>query len=135
MKNKNGYLTWYEGLRLWLRDNWYHFLIALLIIVTILVIDCASYGWTAIVNYANGLFIGGATSLLIGLLFVVTLFGGTDIFTFYLMRERTATGKEDLYQYSQRKKKQRMKNPYSFIPYIFIGALALTAAAIMIASI
>ncbi len=135
MRKNDGYLTWYQGLRLWFRDNWYHFLIAFLMCAAILIVDCALYGWTALINYANGLFIGGAVSILIGLLFVVTLFGGTDIFTFYLLRERTASGKEDLYQYSKRKKTQRMKNPYSFVPYIIIGAFAIIAAVIIIVTL
>lgn len=131
MKESNGYLTWYEGLRLWIKDNWHHFLVAFLICTIILIVDCALYGWNILINYANGLFIGGASTVLIGLLFVVTFFGGTDIFTFYLLRKRTAAGKEDLYQYSKRKKLQRTKNPYSFIPYIIIGTLALIAAVII----
>lgn len=135
MRSKNGYLTWYEGLRLWLKDSWYHFLIAFLICAIILIVDCALYGWNALINYANGLFIGGASTVLVGFMFVVTLFGGTDIFTFYFLRKRTATGKEDLYQYSQRKKSQRMKHPFAFVPYLVVGALALTAAVIITATL
>lgn len=131
MKNRKGYLTWYQAFFLWLRDNWRGFLISTVISLACMLIYCILNGWNSAIYYSNGLFIGGASTILVGLLVVVALFGGTDIFTYYVGRKRTGAGKEDFYQYSERKKGERMKNPYSFVPYLFIGAVVVTVSILL----
>lgn len=129
MKPKMSFL---QSLAQFFKNNWLRFILSIALVGACLSTYCIlNENWTHPIMYVNGLFIGGAVSIFGAAMSVINLFGGMDIFSYYLNRKTTENGKEDLYEYSQRKKTQRMKNPFNFVPYLFIGALAIIASIIV----
>ncbi|MCQ2771925.1 MAG: DUF3899 domain-containing protein [Bacilli bacterium] len=112
--------------------NWFRFLLAIALAAACLITYCVTYSdWVSPIVYVNGLFIGGALCIGVSLMSVVLLFGFLDIFSYYFNRKTTENGKEDLYEYSERKKSLRMKNPLNFLPYLFIGVVAIIISVIL----
>lgn len=101
---------------------------------------CVIYNWIndgfdSRIYYSNGLFIGGATLFLFGLLTIVNYFGGLDIFS-YLFRARIVDNhRESLYEYSERKKIERKPSALIFIDYLLIGTILMTISLLILPKI
>jgi len=92
--------------------------------------------WDSKMSYLNGSFISAATLISLSLLSVLTQFGTFNIFTFYFGRKVKENGhKEDLYEYSERKKESRKKYNFVFIPYLFFGLVFLIISLALYAQI
>lgn len=104
-------------------EFWVRFLVGFLIGAIIMVIyNLINASWTSFINYCNGAFIGAFFLISIGILSVLNMFGAFDIFSFFALRKKKEDGmKENLYEYSTRKKEERTKYKLAFIPYIFWG--------------
>lgn len=119
-----------------IRRNWIRFVVALalglLVLLANLIIQTGNGSWSHLVFYVDGTFIGGAVLILFSLLVVVNIFGAFDIFSYMFARKRLEDGrKEDLYEYSTRKKEQRSKHKLVFLPYLSVGMSFLLISLIL----
>lgn len=120
-------------IKLYFRDHW------------IRLVVCVIYGafMTIIYNvirnafaqglfYFDGMFIGGATLFLFGLLTIVNYFGGFDIFSHIFGAKIVDNHRETLFDFSVRKKQERMAKRFVFIDYLVIGTIFMIISAIFI---
>ena len=116
-----------------LKKNWIRFLVALIIgVIPVVVFNAVNNTWQLAIGYCNGLFISAFLLIAISGLVALSLFGAFDIFSFYFDRRRKEDGtKENLYDYSARKKENRWKAKFAFLPYLIIGSLYLIASLIL----
>lgn len=133
MKFRNGQeITTIQAIGYWFLDNWVRFLVSFLIISACVVTYCAvNGGWTELIAYSNGLFIGGASAVLISALSVCSMFGAFDFVSYFAFRKRKENGVEDYYEYSSRKRNEKMRNKLSFLPYLVFGLMSLLASIII----
>lgn len=132
MKMRNGQqITAMQALGYWFLDNWFRFLASFLLIVVCTLVYCIVNGWDQLIYYCNGLFIGGFSSILIGAIAVLSMFGAFDFASYYIFRKRNESGVEDYYEYSSRKRNEKMRNKLSFLPYVTLGAIALIASIVL----
>lgn len=116
--------------------NWIRLIISILIGLSFfflyLGLNTKNGSWTSIVAYCNASFIGGFVLLAVSIFIVLDLFGGFDIFAFLILRKPVdETRKETLYEYSERKKDERKKMKFIFIPYLLISTLFLLTAVVL----
>ena len=113
--------------------HWVRFLISLVIGLIIGVVYLLiSKGWTLVIAYCNATFIAGFVLFAISVLVVLNLFGAFDIFSFFFMRKKVESGaKENLYDYSTRKKEERNKFKLVFMPYLVVATLFLIVSLIL----
>ena len=114
-------------------EHWVRFLVAFLIGVIMMIVYLAiANAWTWVIGYCNATFISAFVLFSISILSVLNLFGAFDIFSFYIGRKKKENGaKEDLYDYSSRKKDERSKFKLVFVPYLFFALLFLVASLIL----
>ena len=123
----------WQAIYYFFKNNWIRFLVAFLLgVVPVIVYQAVNNTWTLPLGYCNGLFVSAFLLISISVLVVLNLFGAFDIFSFYINRKRTEEGrKEDLYEYSTRKKEERLKAKLVFLPYLIVGLLYLIASLII----
>ena len=112
------------------RKNWGRFLFSVLFTGTIIIIVNSVAGvWDSTFYYSNGLTISGFVLICIAGLAQITKMGGFDIFSFFFNRKKVpeTNRKEDLYEYSARKKEERSKWVLVFLPYLITGVPVLIA--------
>ena len=116
-----------------LKKNWIRFLVATVFAAAPVIVYLAvNQAWKLAIGYCNGLFISGFFLTGVSALVALNLFGAFDIFSFYFGRKLNEQGKkEDLYEYSTRKKEQRWKAKFAFLPYLIVGAICLIASLII----
>lgn len=82
--------------------------------------------------YFDGFFIGGATLFLFGLLTIVSYFGGFDMLSYLFRAKVVDNHRESLYDYSVRRRSERMPNRFAFIDYLVIGTIFMIVGAILL---
>lgn len=109
-----------------IKQYWLKYILCFLYGIIIMVINNAIQGvWNAVVVYANGAFIAGASLLCYGGLSICSLFGAYDIFTYMGARRNENGVKPSLYEYSLMKKEKRKEKKLAFLAYFVVGALYL----------
>jgi len=104
------------------------------VIYTIVIVSIYNFvnaSWQSVIGYCNGLFISGFSLVCFGCLSIINRFGGFEIFSYLFARKNTATGKEDLYTYSTRKRDERYKKGKVYLPYFIIGGIILLISMIL----
>ena len=113
-----------NAILVFLQKYWPRFLIALAIAATALIIyNSVNAGWTLLYSYSQGSAIGGVVCIFVGGLSLVNSFGGFNMASFYFRRKRIEDRKEDLYEYTERKKEEHARDRLCFLPYVIIGVL------------
>jgi hypothetical protein len=99
------------------------YIISFVIALALALIYLNLYGFSTKINYINGLFIGGGVTFLIGGLSAVSYYGGFDIIGYgFSTIKKDGKGKYiDLFDYINKKKIERKKMNFPFIPYFTIG--------------
>ena len=117
----------------YLRKNVVRFLLGLVIGLTLyFVYVTIQQGWNAMACHADGLFIAGAVVFGVGLLSIVLNLGAFNIFSYQAGRRRLESGrKEDLYEYTQRKKLEREAHKFGFVAYFITSVPFFLACAIL----
>ena len=114
-------------------EYWVRFVVSLFIGLTVYVVSNAIFNtWSLTIAHCNSCFIAGFVLVGISALAALNLFGAFDIFSFYFNRKKKENGdKEVLYDYSTRKKQERLKVKLAFLPYLLVGSLFLIASLIL----
>lgn len=123
--------------KLFFINNWIRLLISFVLSIAFMVIYNFTAGsWTSLISYSNGAFISGFVWLSVGVLFIVEGLGGFDIFVFLPRRKKDSNGHvENLYEYSERRKKERKKGQYGFLAYFLQATLFLVTSLILLACV
>lgn len=119
-----------------IQKNWIRFVVSLAIglAISIIYMSVNTYlgSWKDIMFYCNATFIASFLLFAIGVLTLLNNFGGFDIFSFLIMRKPyNEARKENLYEYSERKKEERKKYKLVFLPYLIVCSLFLIASLIL----
>ena len=78
--------------------------------------------WSFLIGHVDALFISSATLFLFGILSILLNFGAMDIFSYQFRRRRMENGKkEDLYEYTKRKKMERESTKLAFLAYFIVA--------------
>lgn len=93
------------------------------ICVIILIINLCLNNFKELINYINGLQIGGAVVFLIGGLSLVSYFGAFDTFgyAFSKLKKDPEKNYRDMYEFVTVKAEERKENRFTFIPYFVTG--------------
>ncbi len=121
-----------DGMITNLKQYWLKYVLCLIYGIIILIVNNSIQGvWNAVVVYANGAFIAGASLLCYGGLSICSLFGAYDIFTYMGARRNERGVKPSLYEYSQMKKEKRKEKKLAFVPYFVVGGFYLIVMIIL----
>lgn len=121
-----------EFMKEYFKHHWIRLLVSTLYVASICILyNIINDGFAYRVSYSNGLFIGGATIFLFGLLTIVNYFGGFDIFSFMFNNKRVDGHRETLFDYSERKKMERKDSAFVFIDYLVIGTIGMIVSTII----
>ena len=114
-------------------EYWVRLIVSFFIgIVIYVVYNSIKNSWIMLIEHCNACFIAGFVLVGISALAALNLFGAFDIFSFYFNRKKKENGdKEVLYDYSTRKKQERLKVKLAFLPYLLVGSLFLIASLIL----
>ena len=117
----------------YLKRNFIRFIIGLVIGLTLYFVYLGvQKGWGILACHMDGLFIAGGVVFLFGLLAIVSNLGAFNIFSYQMGRKRLESGrKEDLYEYTKRKKLEREAHKYGFIAYFIVSAPFLIAFTVL----
>ena len=120
-----------------LSENWIRFLIALMIGAVLMIIyNAVQNTWHLLRGYLDGFFISGMVLIGFSLLVLMSLFGAYDIFSFYFARkQKEEGGKENYYEYSERRRLEKVGKKLIFLPYLIIGVIYLSVSFIIFAFI
>ena len=78
--------------------------------------------WGYLLFHVDALFAAFALVFCFGLMSTVTNLGAFDIFSYQFGRRRLESGRrEDLYEYTKRKKEERRKDNLAFLAYFFVS--------------
>ncbi len=93
------------------------------ICIIILIINLCLNNFKELINYINGLQIGGAVVFLIGGLSLVSYFGAFDTFgyAFSKIKKDPERNYRDMYEFVTVKAEERKENKFTFIPYFVTG--------------
>ena len=126
-------MRFFEKVGEYLSKHWIRLLASIVYCIVICVIyNLANDGFGYAVAYSNGLFIGGATLFLFGLLTIVNYFGGFDIFSYMFRSKYIGDHRESLYEYSERKKIERKPAAFIFIDYLVVGTIFMIVSFIIL---
>ena len=114
-------------------NHWIRFTIAFVIGASLILLYCGvTNTWSRMIGYCNGSFIAAFVLISFSALTILNLFGAFDIFSYYPSRKKKENGlKENLFDYSTRKKQERSKFKLVFVPYLAWGVLFLIASVIL----
>ena len=104
-------------------------LIYLLIIV--LLYNLLREQWTILVNYADSTFIGGFSLICVGGFYVFNYLGAYDIFQAAFAKRLPNGKKMTLYEFSEKRKIERSKTPFTYVPYFVVGCLGVVISSII----
>ena len=82
--------------------------------------------------YSNAFFLGGLTVMCIGVLTMVDLNGGFDIFRFMFVKKNQDGTKKTLAIYSEERAEKCSKKKFFFIPYLVVGSISLIISLILL---
>lgn len=124
-----------SNIYLFFKNYWIRLVVAFGIAITLFISYLSIYtmqnSWTSLIHYCNATFIAGFSLLMISALALCTYFGGFDIFSYLVMRKPVNENrKENFYEYCERKKERRSKRKLTFLPYLIVAVIFLTAAVI-----
>lgn len=94
-------------------------------------------GFDLPVFYFDALTVSGSVSILLGLLMLTAYWGTFDIFGYAFSTIRhggsdpSMRRDRDLYGYRERKKEERSKKEFAFMPFITVGVVFLLAGAVV----
>lgn len=110
-------------MRYFFRDNWIRMVVGFAIGLTVYFLYIGIRNmWNVLIGHVDALFYSFAILIGIGLLSLVLNLGAFDIFSYQVGRKRLQNGKkEDLYEYSKRKKEERARFKFSFLSYFFVA--------------
>ncbi len=101
-----------------------HYIIAAAIAAVATLLVLLRDGFTLRIAYANAFTVGGAVTVLIGLLLWTAYLGAFDTFGYSFSTFGNRRYK-NLYDYSEAKQAKRSRSGWTFCPYWLVGALFL----------
>lgn len=126
-------MRFFEIVGEYLKNHWIRLVASIVYGIVICVIyNFSNDGFSYAISYSNGLFIGGATLFLFGLLTVVNYFGGFDIFSYMFRSKYVGDHRESLYEYSERKKIERKPAAFIFIDYLAVGTIFMIVSFVIL---
>ena len=115
------------------KQHWLRYVISCIFVSLITVLNVYLKGdFTSKIFYADGLFIGGALLVGYGLLILMNYFGTFDIFQFMFNRTLVNGRREQLYEYSVRKKAERKPRVIEFLDFIIVGFIFIIIAVLLL---
>ena len=118
-----------EAVKQFIKEHWLRYVLCLMFVtIVVVLVNSLRDNFTNRIFYSDGLFIAGALLIGYGLLIVVNYFGAFDVFQL-LFNKKTVDGrKENLYEFSTRKKEERRVRVFNFLDFIIVGVICLIIA-------
>lgn len=103
--------------------SFHKYIIGASIAVIILIINLCLKNFKELINYIDGLQIGGAVVFLIGGLSFVSYYGAFDSFGYAFSKIKKDPEKvyRDMYEYVAIKQEERKEHKFPYMPYLVVG--------------
>ena len=101
------------------------------LLVIIVLYNVIREQWNVLVNYADSSFLGGFSLICVGGFSVLNHFGAYDIFQAAFAKRLPNGKKMTLYEFSEKRKIERSKSPYTYVPYFVVGCLGIVISSIV----